>query len=408
MSVIFNRLERSLNLSLRPGESLTEHFRNRTPELNAELVIQHAQINIEYAVLCSQITCEWSNNHTPAFRQNVEHALETAGLLEIIYDDYLDLPREVERLRKEQRFMRAWLNRENIDTTHHSDQSYIEEDIHKLTVKINLPRLFLLRTKRLLMAIVPLTATNSSYYRTMKAVDPYLAPLFSHVAWCIFIPRIACHLFLILKHTIEHDGMSNEEKAMGVANRLSVQLMARWVDLTNDIPWLMANCVSCFLLVGPLLPYNIVLSIAMQFYEIAQSMLIYLVELHHLHEQQKHYINARDAQPAGSEAYLKFNNYLVHLGKRIDYESARLFIPVVNTTILLLAIVLAAPIFTPACAVAGGAIAVSSTIGTWFVKNYYVESPSTKPPNHLFQLLENAAHASPHQNQNDWGFDNAP
>lgn len=385
MSVIFKRLERSLNAPPQSGHSFFDYIKTPSFTSKTELVIQHAKINIEYSVLCSKIACEWPSQTADVKKQMIEDALQTAQLLEIIYRDYLDVPREVDRLKKEQMLMRAWLNRESLLQHEDANTLYVSKWIRENTSYVNLPRLFAVRTRRLLMAIVPLTNAASAYHQSMQAIDQYAAPFFLHLAWLYFIPRITDNLVMILKHTIEHDGMTDEEKALGWQTRLWIQLQTRWPDLSNDLPWMIANCFSCFVLVGPLLPYNSILSICMQFYEIAQSYCIYHVEMNHLQQQRADYINARDENPEDSEEYRALDAYIQHLNKRIDYEGDRLFIPVINTTVLLLAIILAAPIFAPGYAVAGGVIAVMSTVGAHAAKKY-VESE--KPPSHLFQLLD--------------------
>lgn len=385
MSVILKRLARSLNLSIGPEQSFASVLNTRPFASNTDLVIQHARINIEYSVLCSKIACEWSSQ-SPMLKQQMNEALETAELLEMIYRDYLDVPREISRLQKEQQLMRAWLNNDGMARHQEANTLYVSKWIRDQTVYLNLPRLFAVRARRLLMAIVPLTTANSAYHQSMQTFDRYAAPFFSHLAWLYFIPRITNHLVMILKHTIEHDGMTDEEKALGWQTRLWVQLQGRWPDLSNDLPWLIANSFSCFVLVGPLLPYNIILSICMQFFEIAQSFSIYVVEMNYLYQQRAEYINARDDYTEDSEDYQQLDAYIEHLNKRIDYESHRLLISVVNTSILLLAIILAAPIFAPGYAVAGGVIAVSSTIGTYAARQYV---DSEKPQSNLFQLLDN-------------------
>ncbi len=400
MSVILKRLGRSLNVLLEPEQSFAAQIRARTPAANTELVVQHAKINIEYSVLCSKIACEWSSN-TLEFREQMEEALQTAELLEMIYRDYMDVPRESDRLQKEQALMRAWLNREGVTRQTEANQLYVSKWIRENTAFVNLPRLFTVRARRLLMAIAPLTEAASPYRQSMQAIDQYAAPFLSHLAWLYFIPRITDHLVMIVKHTIEHDGMTDEEKALGWQTRLKLQLQARWPDLSNDLPWMIANCVSCFVLVGPLLPYSIILSICMQFYEIIQVICLYVLETNNLHQQRDDYISARNENPADSEEYRTVDAYIEHLNRRIDYETDRLWIPIINATVLLLAIILAAPIFAPGYAVAGGVIAVSSTIGAYAARKY-VESE--KPPANLFQLLDNAP--SNADGEREHAFDN--
>lgn len=386
MSVILKRLVKTLSIQLKSDQSVFDQIKNHLASSAPELVILHAQINIEYSILCSKIAYEYSSPPAQQLKTQIEEALQIAELLEMIYRDYLDVPREIERLNKEQRLMSAYLSDERRNLQAETQTLYVSKWVRDQSSYINLPRLFAVRARRVLMAIVPLTDTASYYHQSMQAIDQYAAPFFSHLAWLYFIPRIANHLVMIIKHTFEHGGMTVQEKALGWPTRLKIQLQARWPDLSNDLPWMIANSVSCFVLIGPLLPYNIILSICMQFYEIAQATCQYYIELNHLYQQRDDYISMRDLNLKDTEEYRTIDTYIVHLNKRIDYETNRLLIPIVNTTVLLLAIILAAPVFTPGYAVAGGVIAVTSTIGAYAAKKY-VESE--RPPGNLFQLLNN-------------------
>lgn len=385
MSVILKRLEKTLNISVNSGQSFLDAVKQSAFMSKADLVVQHAKINIEYSVLCSQIAYEWFNSTDIKKREEqIKDALATAALLEMIYRDYLDVPEEVDRLQKEQALMRAWLKKETINKNTTTNTLYVSKWIRENTSAINLPRLIAVRARRLLMAIAPLTDATSAYHQSMQAIDQYAAPFFSHFSWLIFIPRIADHLLMIVKHTVEHDGMTEGEKALGWQTRFMIQLKARWPDLSNDLPWMIANVLSCFVLVGPLLPYNTILSICMQFYEIVQVFCIYYASIDNLQQQRDDYISARDQETKDSDAYNTLNDYIKHLKKRLDYDANRLWIPIINASALLLALILAAPIFAPGYAVVGAILAVSSSFGAMYAKTC-VESQM--PPGNLLQLL---------------------
>jgi hypothetical protein len=392
MSILLKRIEQSFGLVISGSldhAQIAVNIWELPKQSRTDLVRHYAQINIEYNVLCSQIAIELTAGESATkLRTQIEEALRIAELLETLYKSYLDIPRELHRVQKEQRLLRLWLalSPKQIDTA--LSPVYTSKLIRESTSNLNLYRLFSVRLRRLLMAITPLTNTTSTYYRSMKQVDKFAGPFFSHLAWLYFIPRISINLAMCFKHTFEHNDMSNEEKGIDWTTRLKIQLFARWPDLLNDIPWLIANAVSCFLFIGAYAPYGIVLSICMQFYEVAQAVGQHYIEIQHLQEQCAEYANLRDACEKNSEEYKNFDTFIKHFEQRIDYESKRLLIPIVNASVLLVAIIFAAPVFSPGFAVAGGVIAVLITIISYLAKK---ELEKHKPASNLFQLIEKSS-----------------
>lgn len=387
MSAISKRLAESFEIYFPEDESqetLTTYINALSSSSRAKLVSHHAQINIEYSILCSKIAIELEQNGPINLNAQIQEALNTAQLLEIVYRDYLNVPREIDRLRQEQNALRAWLGSAQ-DEISLASSSYLSKKIRETTANINLSRLFAVRLKRLLVAIAKVSDQGSVFRESILNFDAnYAAPFFSHLAWLYFLPRIATNLAMIVKHTIPFEGMSEAEKNLGWQNRFFIQLNIRWPDLSNDIPWCIANFLSCFLLVGDLLTYGIIFSVIMQVYEVAQASMIYYVELKNLHQQRAEYQKLLDLALPESDDYHQFTAFLLHLDQRIDYETWRLWIPVVNTSILLLAVVISTPIFAPGFAVAGALLAVSTTIGSYEARKHH---ENNKPASHLFQLL---------------------
>lgn len=358
--------------------------------VRTELVLHHAQMNIEYGILCSKIASDLTakKNETECIDQ-IRTALKMAELLENIYGQYLNCPREKNRLKKEREALRNWIeNGPSPKDVAPAPQKYVSKTIREETPTFNLPRLFLVRVKRLLLAIEKLTDASSSYSQNIKKFDKnYAAPILGKLSWLIFLPRITINLAMMLKHTVAHPWMSNEEKALGAFKRFQIQWDARWNNLSNDIPWCIANYASVAVFTGSLQPYGIILSILMQIYEVAQAWMVWHREIKNLKEQRVAYSLLRTAaskNPNGA-AYKEANDYIEHLDKRIHYDNKRLFIPTLNTLVLLIAILLSAPIFSPGYAVLGGIIAVSTTIISYRAGKQHEK---TKPPNGLFELLK--------------------
>lgn len=390
MSTILHRLDHSFSLPIKTDhttQDIKHSIRTLSHEKRTQLILQHAKINLEYNVLCSKIATEFASN-PPDLREQIIAALKTAELLEVIYRDYLVVPREIKRLKEEQRALRQWLS-PNITRSKKksAEKTYTSETIRGKTGLINLPRLFTVRLRRLLVAISMMTSATSDYHQTISNIDSYLGPVLSNLAWLYFIPRIADNLAMMIKHTVLHPWMNEEEKELGWQTRLRVQFNSRWQELSNDIPWMIGNTLGCFVFVGTLLPYAIVLALVMQLYEVIQSYIIYQTEIDNLEQQRQEYQTLLFNSTPGSEENKQINAYLEHLEKRIAYETRRVWLPLRTALILMLAISLAAPIFSPVFAVLGGIIAVLVTIHGYRARK---ELERQKPSgSQLFGLLNN-------------------
>jgi len=390
MSAILKRLEQSFQLHIETQlskEAIALSVKNvLSNESRTQLILHHAKINFEYNVLCSKIALEFqSTTATHALHEQMKEALKLAELLEIIYRDYLDVPREIARLRKEQRLIQQWLGLAPDPSEIKEQERYASETIRIGTGNLNLYRLFSVRLRRFIVAISAVTSNTSSYQDVINGIDSYVGPFLSRAACVYFIPRIANNLAMMIKHTIKHPWMSDEEKRLGWQTRFRIQFNSRWQDLSNDLPWMAANVVGLAVLTGELLPWGIVLSIGIQLYEVAQTCALYLVDQHNLKLQRAEYEKLLLNTVAGSEEYKKITDYMKHLDDRIDYEEKRLWLPIRNAIILFLAISFAAPIFSPWFMVLGGVIAVWITI-----KGYRdrIALEATKPGGNLFDLLK--------------------
>lgn len=389
MDMILDRLYQSfgvqledLDLSVFPENTIQQYLATLDSNLLSNLVRHHAQLSLEYTLYCSYIAKAWAKNQDAQQLENTLNvALKKAMFLEIVYDHYLNMPHEVHRLRLDRKALHHHLERIKIESP--LEIKDIRKKIHDTTPKLNLLRLILLRLKRLLMATVLLVDKNTSFYGAMQSFDRYATPAFSSLACFFFIPRIADNLAMIIEHTFYPT--TPEAKRLGYAIRFNIQLYKRWPDLTNDLPWFVANVVSYFYLVGPLACYSPLLSISMQLYEIAQASAQWHYELKYLRQQRESYLNLIPKNDQG----MNFKDYIKELSDRITFEDQRLWIPVWNTTVLLVAIILASPLlaFNPLFAVAGGLLSVSTTVCSYRVREALKK---TNPTVSLFPLVNHS------------------
>lgn len=390
MSVIQTRLKQSFSFFLdarQPKETIKSHINALSGDKRKELMSYHTQLNLEYNVLCSKIACDLeANADIFILRKQMRDALKTSELLEVIYQDYLDTPKEKDRLKREQRALLQWLY---LDPNEHDAPekiTYLEDWIRENTSYFNLPRVCLVRFRKLILALAPFIDSESLYNQTIQPVDHYVAIFLTNLACFYFLPRLLDNLAMIVKHTTKHETMTEEEKALGWRTRLHIQLCLRWVELTSDLLWLIDNIISMFIIVGPLLPIRIAYSMCMQLVDITMACIQKNIEIEALDQQRNEYIKCRDEAFCDSDEYEQIVAFIEHFDRRIQYENTMLWIPIINSCILLLALILAIPTLAPACSVVSGLIAISVTLGSYYVKKQLEEQ---KPTEKLFELLEN-------------------
>ncbi|CAM4380069.1 MAG: hypothetical protein LEGION0403_FIIPPAGN_00690 [Legionella sp.] len=80
----------------------------------------------------------------------------------------------------------------------------------------------------------------------VKIPDPYTGCL----SWGLYYFRFSMNFFLLLKHTVQHPWMSQDEIDEGVINRFSTQWAHRKFTLLNDSLWATANLLCFFWLTG--------------------------------------------------------------------------------------------------------------------------------------------------------------
>ena len=80
----------------------------------------------------------------------------------------------------------------------------------------------------------------------VKIPDPYTGCL----SWGLYYFRFSMNFFLLLKHTVQHPWMSQDEIDEGLFNRFSTQWTQRKFTLLNDSLWATANLLCFFWLTG--------------------------------------------------------------------------------------------------------------------------------------------------------------
>jgi hypothetical protein len=345
------------------------------------LVKEYPILNLEYRVLCTQLIHNFSNqksklNYTELIDQLVT-ALAMAELLTFIYRDYLNVPREVLGLKKEQKIFRALLKEYNYQFhTQPKDHelnftSPSSHEVREKTVFLNLPRLFISRIRRLLITTAPLATNLPTYSFLVNSFEEWTRPVFNYFAWIFFVPRFAVNSFLLLKHLIPGFWMKKEkEKNLGWEIRLKAQIERRWFELGNDLFWITGGLLTCLVLTGALAPISIYLNIGLVFWDVILAGIRAFHELSRikkLQEDNAKIINEmRQQSPTPDEALREAENYQQHLQQRASFEQKRLLHTVINTSAIFLALCLTLPALAacnPLIPFIGALLMVLITIG---------------------------------------------
>ena len=331
-----------------------EKIKNLGPDFYSKFVSLHPVLNLEYSILCHQIRHNFSHPQQVSHDQVIEQltsALMIAQLLEYTALHYLIVPREVVRLRRQQRVymeLLAEMADYTFSTKLFNPDSPVDaglsltQRIREHTAQINWYRLLITRSKRVLN-FLDLVGTGSETYRNFIGfLDKYTNPFFAYLAWCFFIPRLSTNIFLIFKHTIPWPWMDDKEKSLHWLIRFEAQIKRRWFELGNDIVWVALGLANCFILTGALAPFSIYFTLFAFAFDVANSSLRTFIELDRLNNLQKYY--AELYKQSDNEATRKsIKEYQHFLSNRINFEKLRLGLHLAGTIAIFLAMSLAIP-----------------------------------------------------------------
>lgn len=368
-------------------------------EVNAvvrSLVPHHAMLRIEYDLLYARMASETLSSSTTlnaSLLSRIQSAFQLAKLLEVIYEKFLNVPREVERLRQEQAFYCAILRPQDSQNKSSESQNMalfgVNQFVQEMTSTFNWSRLYTIRIRRLLLAIRPLTDDLSIYSRWIMGIDPWTRPLVAYVGWLFFLPRFLMNGIIMVKHLIPSPWMSKEEQSLGLKMRFKLQWDERWFLLCNDTAWFMVGLLNCFVLTGALSVAGLYLSVVLQAFDVVMASLQAYVTLSRLYELDKQYKDQQKDEPNGTMDEIKAQQAC--LKKRLFHEQRLCVLSITNASVILLAIALFIPALAihPLVPVAGAAIAVlmtmaSHSVGYWMRRKQPSHPPVSKIKNSFF------------------------
>lgn len=361
-----------------------------------QLVRHHIWLSFEYNVRCTQLAHNLVHRDSavrPA--QQIKDALAMAELLERLYRDYLYIPREVLRLQREQAFYRQLLRHEGYSfiPQPYRDGLYdygFSFTIRSLTAELHAPRVFAVRLRRFLVAMLPLADSFPWYTRMVNNMDQLVGQPFTHLAWLFFIPRLSVNLFLTAKHVLPGFWLSREAASLDWQTRFYAQMQRRWFELANDSAWLLVGLGNAFICTGSLAICGIYITVCLQAYDVLVAGFKAYHEIQKLRQLQDEYEGLLKNTDLSDEERHDIQAYRVHLSEQVHYEQMKLYWRLINCSILLLSVALALPVltFNPAFAICGGALAVFASIASWKVNQWVDEM---KPADRIQDVMPSDA-----------------
>ena len=348
------------------------------------LVENHQSLNIEYSVHSAQLAHDLLRKNTIEVIQQIEAALLMAELLEVIYRDYLIVPREAIRLRNEQQLYRSMLVSAGYDFITDTDHAVVDtqftKNVRERTAIINWSRLLIGRIRRFFALLSPVI-NDSSYSNMFTGIDRYTGPVLNYASWPVFIPRLSTNLFLTAKHLFPGSWMSEQEKALGWQTRLKAQLSRRGFELGNDSMAMTVNIINCFVLIGALSPLGLYATVASLAFDVFYACLRFYIEVGRVQKLEQQYRDRLKSDNLPLEEREHIKEYLFHLHQRIAYEEKRIYIQISLTSSLLLAFALTLPFFmaSPLLPMIGALLSIIVTIGYYMAnKKLEQQKPTDK------------------------------
>lgn len=314
-----------------------------------QLLGEHSQISLEYNVLRCQLA---KHLKKPMNEETKELLLVTfllAQLLELMYFYYLDVPHEVNQYYQDKECLRDWLIANGYDFERKQKLTKTEPPVSKIigevTTKSNWPRLFIVRTKKVLDALSSALPSYKAYHGFVEHMDGVADPVFSILASVFFLPRFANNVFHIYKHVVQGSWTGEKEKSLGRTMCLRIQMERRGFELLNDSIWLsvgVLGVINTFILVGVLTTAVLYLSVFFYAVDVFLAGLRAYIEWGRLKKLQDHYSQALVLENEDSQ---NAEDYYDLLNKRIEYETLRMIVSIATTLSVFVGMSLTLPIF---------------------------------------------------------------
>jgi len=341
----------------------------------SSLVMQNPLLFTQYRIQCSHVIHLFDDNiqNTEAILRAVETGLVLADLLEQVYCR-LDEKSNLEQLHNEQEIFRELLSMrypqfKSTASSPANPHINIDQRIRALTSNTNMPRQTFNRIWRMIDNAILLDELVI-LREWIEPIELMVDPIFIHLNWIFFVPRLAVNMMLLGKHVISNPWMSEQEYALPWNTRLHVHLMInrRWIELINDFVWCVGNLISCFLCVGVWSFAEVYFAVGLQLFDLLFTCLHVAIEINRLNTLEKEY---QDGCTNGAISIDQ--DYFHALQERIAYEKNVGYLAIINHTLLLISIMTILPVIialSPWAPVVGAVISILTTIGVYYAEEH--------------------------------------
>ncbi|KTC64683.1 Uncharacterised protein (plasmid) [Legionella adelaidensis] len=363
MTAIFYRLQAKGLLFPHAPAREEEKQENLVAENNAKifrkLAENHLVLAFDYNTHCMGLTDE---QMTPeAYHAALEDAYRMAAYLEHIYTYYMAVPHLAKRYRDDQKKYQALVAKNEPVTAviASTKGSYVSIHIREKTAIYNLPRLFTLRLRRMMLATVPFLESYPFLHKKLEIFGQITQRPVAYFGWLYFTPRLINNLFMTAKHIISGPWLDENEASLSLATRLKLQWQRRWFEFGNDAVWAAASFINCFFLVEP---YSFYVNLSLQVYDVVLAGIRLCVEINRLNTLVLDYEALLKDPELSSEQQQEISKHLRFLKEKIAHDQRRYLLNLVNTILMVIAIGLACPLLiNPIYGVVGGMLGLLTT-----------------------------------------------
>ena len=340
------------------------------PNLLISTLDNHHALRMEYSVLCSLVVADIQRLMTgdqvtkAQLRLLIKRTIKLGERLEIAYGKYLSVPREAHRMHQDINVFRYFLGKGSKGQSIDEDEE--SQAVRSWIAALNWLRLSVIRGKRVMDTVAPMLDGMPDYDNFISTMDGIADPIISYLSWLFFLPRLLTNLFILGKHLIPGWWMSDEEKQLAAMHRVQLSFGRRWFEIGNDVVWVLICALNCFFLLGPLAPVGVYLAFAGYVYDIGLAGLRAYQEISRLSETRAVYQAQYDATTDLDERAM-LQRVLDQLDRRLLIEEIRVYIGVVNTTMICAAFSLTIPAVAlgPIGPLVAAAVIFSVTLATF-------------------------------------------
>jgi hypothetical protein len=244
-------------------------LQNLSPEVRDYVMRNHATLNIMHEMLRVECFQHVSHYNSTERTKRIIAALLHAQVLEYVYLKQVKTSdATLLSLRNVQAFYRNYLKKSGFTVPEPTPQAYqhaplesLEHMLYDTTPTLDFVRLLVMRGRRMLVFSLAVFNTLETYKSWIMFCDPFIKSLLVYQA-CVLLPRFIINLTHILEHLYSMTHPDNPSYQTDAA------FQARCWELAYDFGWIVHGLLGALVLVGPLAPLAIYLTVFVPMYNL--------------------------------------------------------------------------------------------------------------------------------------------